>query len=100
MVKYELPKGKRVVLSHWYDANLMHDVLSGKSVTGVFHMANMTPMMWYSKKQATAETATYGAEFLSARTCFEQIIDLRNSFRYLGVPVCETVMYGETMNRK
>ena len=67
----------------------MHDVLSGKLVTGVFHMANMTPMMWYSKKQATAETATYSAEFLSARTCFEQIIDLRNSFRYLGVPVCE-----------
>ena len=24
-----IPKGKRVVLSHWYNANLMHDVLSG-----------------------------------------------------------------------
>ncbi len=52
------PKGKRVVLSHWYDANLMHDVLSRKLVTGAFHMANLTPMMWYSKKQATLETAT------------------------------------------
>ena len=83
------PKGKRVVLSHWYNANLMHDVLSGKSVTGVFHMANLTPMMWYSKKQATAETATYGAECLAARTCIEQIVDLRNAFRYLGVPVCD-----------
>lgn len=37
------PKGKHVVLSHWYDANLMHDVLNGKSVTGCFHMANLTP---------------------------------------------------------
>ena len=83
------PKGRGVVLSHWYDANLMHIVLSGKSVKGVFHMANMTPMMWYSKQQVTAETATYGAEFLSARTCFEQIIDLQNSFWYLGVAVCE-----------
>ena len=46
--------------------------------------------MWYSKKQATAETATYGAEFLAARTCMEQIVDLRNAFRYLGVPVFET----------
>ena len=68
----------------------MHDVLSGKSVTGTFHMANLTPMMWYSKKQATSETATYGAEFLAARTCIEQVIDLRNSFRYLGVPVFNT----------
>jgi hypothetical protein len=84
------PKGKRVVLTHYFDANLMHDILSGKSVTGVFHMANMTPIMWYLKKAATTETATYGAEFLAARTCMEHIVDLRNSFRYLGVPVFET----------
>ena len=84
------PKGKRVVLTHYFDANLMHNVLSGKSVTSVFHMANNTPIMWYSKKQATSETATYGAEFLAARTCMEQVVDLRNSFRYLGVPVYET----------
>ena len=68
----------------------MHDILSGKSVIGVFHLANLTPMQWHSKKQSTSETATYGAEFLAARTCIEQVIDLRNSFRYLGVPVFET----------
>ena len=27
---------------------------------------------WYSKKQATAETATYGAEELAGRTAIEQ----------------------------
>ena len=53
-------------------------------------MANLTPIQWYSKKQSTSETATYGAEFLAARTCLEQVVDLRNSFRYLGVPVHET----------
>ena len=40
-------------------------------------MANLTPMMWYLKKQATLETAIYGAEFLAARTCMEQNVDLR-----------------------
>ena len=44
-------------------------------------------MLSYSKKQATSETATYGSEFGSGRTCVEQVVDLRNSFRYLGVPV-------------
>jgi len=44
-------------------------------------------MMWYSKKQATSETATYGSEFVSERACVEQVVDLRNSFRYLGLPV-------------
>ena len=81
------PLGKRVTLIHWFDANLMHDVLSGKSVTGCIHYFNKTPMMWYSKKQATSETATYGAEFVAGRTCIEQIVDLRQSLRYLGVPV-------------
>ena len=33
------------------------------------------------------ETATFGSEYVAARTCTEQIIDLRKTFRYLGVPV-------------
>ena len=83
------PLGKRVTLIHYFDANLMHDVLSGKAVTGCIHLANKTPIMWHSKKQATSETATYGAEFIAGRTCIEQVVDLRNTFRYLGVPIHE-----------
>ena len=44
-------------------------------------------MMWYSKKQSTTETATYGDEFCAGRSCIEQLVDLRNTFRYLGVPI-------------
>ena len=68
----------------------MHDVITGKAVTGTVHLANGTPVMWHSKKQATVETATYGAEFCAGRTCIEQVVDLRNTFRYLGVPVHQT----------
>ena len=84
------PLGKQVTLIHYFNANLMHDVLSGKAVTGCIHLANKTPIMWYSKKQATSETATYGAEFISGRTCIEQMIDLRQTFRYLGIPIHDT----------
>ena len=48
------PLGKRVILTHYYDALLIHDVLSGKAVTGVLHFYNKTPVDSYSKKQATA----------------------------------------------
>jgi len=65
----------------------MHDVLTGHSVTGILHLLNQTPIDWFSKKQATVETATYGSEFVAARTCVEQIIDLRNVIRYLGVTI-------------
>jgi hypothetical protein len=65
-------------------------------VTGILHLANATPIDWFSKKQATVETATYGSEFVAARTCVEQIIDLRNTFRYLGVPITATsYMFGD-----
>jgi hypothetical protein len=67
----------------------MHDMLSGKSVTGVLHFLNKTSIDWYSKKQATVETTTYGSEYVAARTAVEQIIDLRNTLRYLGAPVCD-----------
>ena len=71
-------------------------MISGRSVTGVMHCLNKTPINWYSKKQATVETATYGSEFVAARTCVEQIIDLRNTLRYLGVPVREKAfMFGD-----
>jgi hypothetical protein len=37
----------------------------------------------------SAETATYGLEFVAARHSTEQIIDHRISLRYLGVPIWE-----------
>ena len=42
------PLGKQVTLTHYLDANLFHDALSGRSVTGILHMMNATPIDWYS----------------------------------------------------
>ena len=90
------PLGKFVTLTHYVDANLMHDVTSGRSVTGILHLLNKTPIDWYSKKQATVETATYGSEFVAARTCVEQIVDLRTTLYFLGVPVRDkSYMFGD-----
>jgi hypothetical protein len=41
---------------------LYHDYLSSRSVTGVLHLVNQTPVEWYCKRQATVETATYRFE--------------------------------------
>ena len=90
------PLGNYVTLSHYVDANLMHDIITGRSVSGILHLANKTPIEWYSKKQATVETATYGSEFVAARICVDQIIDLRNTLRYLGVPLRDkSFMFGD-----
>jgi hypothetical protein len=62
-------------------------MVNGRAVTGVLHFINGMPIEWYSKRQATVETATYGAEFVAARIATNQIIDLRLTLRYLGVPI-------------
>jgi hypothetical protein len=81
------PLGETVVTSSYSDANLQHDMLTGRAVTGTMHFVNGTPGDWYTKRQATVETATYGSEFVAARTAVDQIIDLRITLRYLGVKV-------------
>ena len=65
----------------------MHDVLSGKAVTGVCTFYNKTPVDWFCKEQSTSETATYSAEFLSGRKVCEYIIDHRSYLCYLGKPI-------------
>ena len=81
------PLGKRVVTTTYVDANLYHDMISGRAVTGVLHFLNQTPISWTSQKQATCETATYGSEFVAAKTAIQQIMAMRLTLRYLGVPV-------------
>jgi hypothetical protein len=70
------PLGNFVMLSHYYDANLYHNVVTGKSVRGILHFLNKMPIDWYSKKQATVETATYGSELIANQTCIDQVVDL------------------------
>ena len=58
------PLGKSVTTTTFLDANLLHDLITGRSVTAVLHFFNLTPGDWYSKRQATVENATYGSEFV------------------------------------
>ena len=90
------PLGKAVQMTTYVDANLCHDFLSGKAVTGILHFFNKTPADWFSKKQATVETATYGSEYSAARTAIEQIRANKLALLYLGVPVRDgSILFGD-----
>ena len=88
--------GTSVATTTFLDANLLHDFITGRSVTAVLHFFNLTPGDWYSKRQATVENATYGSEFVAAKTATEQIVDIRQTLRYLGVPIkSKAYMFGD-----
>ena len=59
-IQKDIPKplGNRVIITTFLDANLLHDIVTGKSVTAVLHFINTTPIDWYSKRQATVKTVT------------------------------------------
>jgi len=90
------PKGRPIKLTTFVDANLLHDNTTGRSATGVIHLANQTPIEWFSKRQSTVETSTYGSEFVAARQATEQIIDIRYTLRMMGVPIKgPTTLFGD-----
>ena len=97
-IPHDIPKplGKHVQTTHYVDANLHHDFASGKAVTAALHFLNQTPIDAYTKRQSTVETATYGSEFVAARTAVDQIIDICTTLRYLGVPIRDkSYMFGD-----
>ena len=78
------PLGDYLRLTHYVDANLIHNQITVRSVTGILHLVNKTPVDWYSKKQSTVETYAYGSEFFYSWTCVYHIIYFRGNIWYLG----------------
>ena len=90
------PLGEAVTTTTTMDANLNHCLATGKSLTGCLHFVNKTPVDWYSKKQATVETASYGSEFVGAKIATEQIMDIRQTLRYLGATITtKSFLFGD-----
>eukprot|EP00957_Ditylum_brightwellii_P121315 9251714-Ditylum_brightwellii.AAC.1 len=89
------PCGKPVMTTTLVDANLLHDVITGRSCTGIIYLLNNTPIDWFSKRQNTVEAATYGSEFVAVKTA----VDLRYTLRMLGVPLIgSSWMFGDNLS--
>ena len=98
IIPHDCPKplGNSVTTTTTLDANLLNCMATGASLTACLHFCNHTPTDWYSKKQATVETATYRSEFVAAKTAREQIMHIRYTLRYLGVPIrSKSYMFGD-----
>ena len=90
------PLGKLVRITIFVDANLMFDLVTGRPCTGILIFLNSTPIEWYSKKQNTVACATFGSEFVAAKTAIEKAYDLRHTLRMMGIPVdYQTFMFGD-----
>ena len=93
------PKGEPVIITTNFDADHAHDLETRRSVTGVLIFLNNTPVQWYSKRQATVESSTYGSELVAARIACELTMAMRYKLCMLGVRVeGPSVMFGDNQS--
>ena len=80
------PRGKEVQMNVFCDSDHAGDRISRRSHTGILFFINMAPVAWFSKKQNTIESSTFGSEYVALRIAIEKIISLRYKLRMMGVP--------------
>jgi len=92
-VKEQIPKdapeplGESVEMRVCIDSDHAGDKVTWQSCTGVLIFLNRSPILWYSKKQSSIETSSFGSEFSVMKTGTELIEGLRYKLRMMGVPI-------------
>jgi hypothetical protein len=76
------------------DADHAGNRITRRSQTGILIFCIRAPILWYSKRQNTVETSTFGSEFVAMRIAVELIEGLRYKLRMFGIPIdCPTNVF-------
>jgi hypothetical protein len=81
------PLGLPVQMTTFVDSDHAGDKVTRRSRTGVLVFLNSAPVVWYSKKQNSIESSTFGSEFTAMKTGVEISEGLRYKLRMMGVPL-------------
>ena len=73
--------------TYFVDTNHAGKVVPGRSHTGVFIYVINTSIIWFSKKENTAESSTFGLELVAIRIAQDLIVAIRYKLRIFGVPL-------------
>jgi hypothetical protein len=83
------PRGRTAEIHVLVDADHAGDRVTRPFHTGIIIFLNRAPIIWYSKKQNTVETSTFGSEFIAMRTALELIETLHYKLRMFGVSLID-----------
>ena len=81
------------------DADHASDTVMRRSRTGFLVFLNCALVYWWSKKQNSVESSSFGSEFIAMKQCCEYIRGLCYKLRMMGIP-CEgpTYIYGDNQS--
>ena len=93
------PKGLGFTMRAFVDSDHAGDSITRRSRTGFLIFLNSAPIYWYSRKQGSCETSSFGSEFIAMKTCCEYIRGLRYKLRMMGIPVdLPTYVFGDNQS--
>jgi hypothetical protein len=71
----------------YVDADHAGDQVTCRSRTGYIIYLNTAPVDWYSKKQNTMESSTFGSEFITMKTDVDKLKGLCYKLRMVGAEI-------------
>ena len=80
-------RGEEVIIIAYVNASHASNKKTRRSHTGYLIFINMAPIVWFSKRQRTVESSTFGSEYIATKTCVEAVQALRFKLRMFGVPI-------------
>jgi hypothetical protein len=82
-----IPLGLPVNIACFVDANHAGNMITRRSHTGIIIFIQNAPIIWYSKKQNTVESSTFGSELVAMRVARDLIVALRIKLKLFGIPL-------------
>ena len=67
------PRGKPVYVGCYVNANHSVNLLTRRSRTGIITFVNISPIVWYIKRQNTVDSSSFGSELIALRIATEMI---------------------------
>ena len=93
------PRGVTFTMRAFVDSDHAGNMITRQSRTGFLIFLNNAPIYWFSKKQGSCETSSFGSEFNAMKSCCEYVRGLRYKLRMLGTPVeLPTYTFGDNQS--
>ena len=79
------PRGQGFTMRAKVNADHASDTITRCSRTGFLVYLNSAPTYWWSKKQNSVESSSFGSEFIAMKQCCEYVHGLRYKLRMMGI---------------
>ena len=88
--------GNKVKLTYYVDADYARDKVTRESVSSYMIFINNTLYKFYTKRQNTVQTSTFGSELVATSIAVEAMMEIHYVLRTIGVRIEKTsILYGD-----